>query len=320
MPKSCFSMEKIPAGVKRAFPNYLKILQGKQKPRFQIAKKSGLLDKKIKEARAILKSCELCERRCRVDRTRGQLGFCRASLKWRIFGAYSHMGEEAELVPSATLFMAGCSMACAYCQNAPVCVEPELGQPWTEQKGARWIERKLKEGCKNINFVGGEPTIYLYNILKCLKLCRADIPVVWNSNAYYTERTAKLLKGLIDIYLLDFRYFSERCARKLSSAPGYPEAAKRNFSAVDSELLVRVLVMPGHIKCDAKPILKWIRDNLGPWTRVNILGQYNPAWQAEGFPEINRLLKPEEYAGVISYAKRIGLRNIILQEQFLYEL
>jgi len=306
-------------GIKKAFPNYLRILGGKQRPRFQITKEKGILDKKIKQVKEILKSCELCERKCRVDRTKGKLGFCRASLKWKVFGAHTHMGEEDELIPSATLFMAGCTMRCVYCQNAPESINPELGEEWTEKQGAEWIEKKWEEGCKNVNFVGGEPTPYLYNILKCLKLCKADIPVVWNSNSYYSEKTAAILKDMIDIYLLDFRYFNDKCAIKLSSAPNYVETAKRNFleAAKDSELLIRILVIPNHIECDAKPILKWIKSNLGEWIRVNIMGQYYPTWQANKFPEINRRLTPKEYEGVIDYAKKIGLKNIIIQRQFL---
>lgn len=167
--------------------------------------------------------------------------------------------------------------------------------------------------------MGGEPTPYFYNILKCLKLCKANIPVVWNSNSYYSEKTAEILKGIVDIYLLDFRYFNDKCAIKLSATPNYVEIVKRNFllAKKDSELLVRILVLPNHIECDAKPILKWIKDNLGKWTRVNIMAQYYPTWQAEKFPEINRRLTAEEYKGVISYAKKIGLKNIIIQKRFL---
>ncbi|MBI5468994.1 MAG: radical SAM protein, partial [Deltaproteobacteria bacterium] len=211
------------AGAKKAFPEYLKILQGIKKPRFQASKATGALDRKIKEVEDILKCCELCTRRCGVNRLSGELGFCGVGIRPRIFGAHTHMGEEDELIPSATVFFAGCTMRCAYCQNAPGSVTPALGDEWTEEEVARWIEEEWKEGCRNVNFVGGEPTPYLYSILRSLKACKADIPVVWNSNSYYSEKTAEILKGVVDIYLLDFRYFDERCAVRLSSAPRYPE-------------------------------------------------------------------------------------------------
>jgi putative pyruvate formate lyase activating enzyme len=303
------------AGIGKAFANYLRILEGKQKPRFQIAKEKGDLAKKIKQAEKILQSCELCIRKCHINRIKGELGFCRAGIEWKIFGAHTHMGEETELIPSATIFMAGCTMRCVYCQNAPESVNPEMGEIWTEREGAEWIANKFNEGCKNVNFVGGEPTPYLYNILKCLNLCKANIPVIWNSNSYYSEKTTQILQDIVDIYLLDFRYFNEQCAIKLSSAPNYVATAKKNFleAKKDAELLVRLLVMPNHIECDAKPILKWIKDNLGAYTRVNIMGQYFPCWQADKFSDINRVLTREEYLSVIDYAKQIGLKNFMIQ-------
>jgi len=306
-------------GAEKVFPNYIKILQGGQKPRFQASKATGELDRKIKEVEEVLKCCELCTRRCGVNRLAGELGFCGVGIRPRIFGAHTHMGEEDELIPSATIFFAGCTMRCAYCQNAPDSITPGLGGEWTEEEVARWIEEEWKEGCRNVNFVGGEPTPYLYSILRSLRACRADIPVVWNSNSYYSEKTTEILKGVVDIYLLDFRYFDERCAVRLSSAPRYPEVAKRNFleAAGDSELLIRLLVIPEHTECDAKPILKWLRETLGPWPRLNIMGQYFPTWNADLFPEINRRLKREEYRDVVDYAREIGLTNFIVQEQYL---
>lgn len=301
--------------MKASFPNYRKILAGKQKPKFQLAKQTNLLDTKIKQVEQILKNCELCERKCRINRLQGKLGFCKVATDWHIFGAHTHMGEENELIPSATIFMAGCTMRCIYCQNAPESINPELGVKWSEQEGATWIERKFAEGCKNVNFVGGEPTPYLYNILKCLQLCKADIPVVWNSNAYYSEKTAEVLRDVVDIYLLDFRYFNDNCAKKLSATTNYVATAKRNFlmAKADSELLIRLLIIPNHIECDAKPILKWIAKNLGKSAKVNIMRQYHPAWHANRLSEIDRVLIAEEYESIVQYAIDLGLNNFITQ-------
>lgn len=294
--------------IRKTYPNYLNILSGKQKPRFQISKD---IDKKIKQVEKILENCELCSRKCHANRFK-ELGFCGVDLNWKIFGAHTHWGEENELIPSATLFMAGCNMRCAYCQNAPGSINPEYGEKWTEKQGAKWIDMMFNNGCKNVNFVGGEPTPYLYNILKCLKLVKANIPVVWNSNSYYSEKTAEILKDIVDIYLLDFRYFSDDCAIKYSNTPNYLENVKRNFltASKDSEMLIRVLVMPSHIKCCAKPILNWIRDNIGELARVNIMAQYYPTWNANEFPEMNRRLTSNEYNDVLEYAEDIGLKNL----------
>jgi len=275
--------------------------------------KVSLLDLKIFLAKKILEKCELCERKCKVNRIKGERGFCKAGLEWKIFGAHAHYGEEAELVPSGTIFQAACTMRCVYCQNAPESVSPELGETWEIEEVVNWIENSKKEGMRNINWVGGSPTCWLFNILSALKRVNVNIAQIWNSNSYYSEKTAKLLDGIIDVYLLDFRYFNEKCAVRLSSAPNYPEVAKRNhlLASKAGELLIRILVMPNHIECDAKPILKWIKENLGEWTRVNILSQYRPCWKAFEFEEISRPLSYREWLSVVEYAKKIGLKNLV---------
>jgi putative pyruvate formate lyase activating enzyme len=286
---------------------YSAILSGKRKPRFMTTD----LDDKIKQAERILNSCEFCERDCRVNRLEGKKGFCGVGKEWRIFGAHTHFGEEDVLIPSATLFCAGCTMRCVYCQNAPRSITPELGDVWSDKEVAGWVDRKYQEGCRNVNFVS--PDCYLWNILKALKLVKAEMPVVWNSNAYYSQNAAGLLKGVVDVYLLDFRYFSGKCAKRLSSAPNYPEVAKRNHltASRDAEVIIRVLVMPNHIECDAKPILKWIRDKLGSGVLVNILAQYRPCHNAHEYPDINRPLSLSEHEEVVEYARKIGLKNLV---------
>ncbi|MBW2988638.1 radical SAM protein, partial [Candidatus Woesearchaeota archaeon] len=248
-------------------------------------------------------------RKCRVNRVKEEVGYCRVGKKPRIFGAHPHLGEEQILVPSATIFFAGCTMRCVYCQNAPESLTPEHGRIWSEEEIARWIEKMEQNGCRNVNFVGGEPTPYLWNILKALNLTNAKLPVVWNSNAYYSEQTAELLKGLVDIYLLDFRYFNPKCAIELSDAPNYPDVAKRNILAAtkDSFLMVRLLVLPGHIECCAKPILRWLRKNIKRHFYLNIMDQYWPAYKASGYAKINRHLSPDEFREVTEFAKELGL-------------
>ena len=292
---------------------YEAILSGAEKPKYLQAKETGLLDEKLAEAERLMQACEFCERKCKVNRLADETGFCACAHKAKVFGAFAHFGEEPELVPSATIFFSGCTMRCIYCQNAPESITPALGSYWSELRIAEWIELMYKKGCKNVNFVGGDPTPCTHNILKALSYCNAPMPVVWNSNAYYSEKTARLLQGIVDVYLLDFRYFSNECAVKYSSAPNYVQAAKRNFllAAKDAELIVRVLVMPSHIECCAKPILKWLAENLGKDVRVNIMDQYWPAFNAHKFPEMDRRLYPEEFAHVMHYARKIGLKNIV---------
>ncbi len=301
--------ERIYAGLGR----YKRVLDGKERARFLLSRESGRLAGKIKEARRILGRCELCERKCGVNRTDGETSFCGVADEPRVFGAHAHFGEEPELVPSATLFFSGCTMRCVYCQNAPESTDYESGAVWDPERIADWIGQMADHGCRNVNFVGGDPTPNLPWILEALDKVDANIPVVWNSNSYYSEKTADLLKGVVDVYLLDFRYFNETCAVRLSSAPDYPAVAKRNFltAGKDAELLIRILVMPNHMKCDAKPVIGWVRENLGPGTRTNILAQYRPCWNAGKHRDIDTPLSFSDHEEAVSYAKSAGLENLV---------
>jgi len=141
----------------------------------------------------------------------------------------------------------------------------------------------------------------------------AALPTVWNSNSYYSQETADLLAGFVDVYLLDFKYGNNDCAKAISDAPGYWEACTRNHLIANKfgKLLIRVLVLPGHNDCCTEPILKWIADNLGPWTRVNLMFQYRPEWRATERTELSRKLNGREIKEALEMAKQAGLKNLV---------
>jgi putative pyruvate formate lyase activating enzyme len=140
-----------------------------------------------------------------------------------------------------------------------------------------------------------------------------NVPVVWNSNSYYSAETSKLLSGFVDVYLLDFKYGSGDCAKRISDAPNYWEVCTRNHleAKKNGELIIRVLVLPGHLECCTKPILSWIAENLGVETRVNLLFQYRPEWQAHEIPELRRRLSKDEMEKAVQLSNKAGLKNII---------
>ncbi len=314
---------------------YFSILEGKAKPKYLIAKRThaekprnledawkkhekalegksdgefSLLGLKSYISEKILESCIFCERRCKVDR-RKKLGFCRVGKDSFVSSAFVHLGEEAELVPSGTIFFSGCNFECCFCQNWEISQDPKGGYLWTPQMIAAWVSG-MRNGIRNVNFVGGEPTPNLHNILNSLLLLEADLPVVWNSNMYMSEESMRLLDGVVDLFLGDFKYGNDGCAERFSGAENYFEVVSRNhlLASKSSDLLIRHLLLPGHAECCSKPILKWIRKNLGPGTRVNIMDQYKPEYKAKG--EMGRTLRKEEYDEVVGYAKRIGLLNL----------
>jgi putative pyruvate formate lyase activating enzyme len=149
--------------------------------------------------------------------------------------------------------------------------------------------------------------------LEAMNQVKRPIATIWNSNSYYSSETAKLLAGFIDLYLLDFKYGNNHCSEEISDAPGYWEAATRNhlYAKKYGELIIRVLVLPGHNQCCTKPILQWIHDNLGPMTRVNLMFQYHPEWRARERTDLARRLTTQEIYEARAIAKEIGLKNIV---------
>jgi len=273
----------------------------------------SFLDLKIELAHRILTNCHFCERKCGFDRTKGREGYCKCGTGITVSNMFQHMGEEPELVPSGTVFTLGCTMRCKHCQNWTISQWLDEGEAYTPQNLAKAAEHLRISGCRNINLVGGEPTPWLAQWLETFRHVNINVPVVWNSNSYYSEETAKLLAGFADIYLLDFKYGTNECAERISDAPHYWEACTRShlYGKKYGELIVRVLVLPEHLDCCTKPTLNWIAQNLGPVTRTNVMFQYRPEWRAFEIEELKRRLTKEEMIKAVRFAKEAGLTNFI---------
>jgi len=189
----------------------------------------------------------------------------------------------------------------------------ETGRVYKPEELAREIEQLRKGGCRNANLVGGEPTPWLEQWLEAFKHVNVNIPIVWNSNTYYSPETARLLAGFADVYLLDFKYGPGDCAEKVSEAPEYWQVCTRNHLEAKKygELIIRVLVLPSHLECCTKPILEWIAENLGTETRVNVMFQYRPEWRAYEISELRRRLTRDEMEKAIKLGREVGLENFI---------
>ena len=275
--------------------------------------KKSYLDLKIEIASRILEGCHFCTRRCGFNRLNGELGNCKCGTQITVSTMFEHMGEEPELVPSGTIFTLGCTLRCLHCQNWTISQWYEKGDIFSPERLARSVEHLRKGGCRNVNLVGGEPTPWLQQWLETFKHVNVNVPVVWNSNSYYSEETAKLLAGFADVYLLDFKYGSNECAEMISNAPGYWEACTRNhlYGKKYGELIIRVLILPEHLECCAKNVLNWIAQNLGTWVRTNVMFQYRPEWRAHEILELRRRLTGRERERAIELAKEAGLTNFI---------
>jgi len=271
------------------------------------------LDLKIEIANKIAQSCHFCTRRCSVNRVKGERGYCNCGQEMTVSSIFEHMGEEPELVPSGTIFTMGCTMRCKHCQNYMISQWMEISEVYTAEELAKEVEELRINGCRNANLVGGEPTPWLPQWLETFKHVKVSVPVVWNSNSYYSPETAQLLAGFADVYLLDFKYGTGKCAEKISDAPGYWTVCTRNHSEAKEygELIIRMLVLPNHLECCTKPILDWIAKNLGTGTRVNTMFQYRPEWRAYEIPELRRRLTRDEMEQTVQLAKGAGLTNFI---------
>lgn len=258
----------------------------------------------IERAEAIFQKCHFCEHRCNVNRyeTAGVCGVRETSIASHFF----HYGEEQVLVPSYTIFFSGCNFSCVYCQNWDIS-QQKAGVRIPPEDMAAHIHRVCGRA-KNINWVGGEPTPHLLYILRVLSRCRTNIPQVWNSNMYCTEEIMDILAHVTDVYLTDFKYGNDACARKLSGVTRYWEVVTRNHEIAyrEGELIIRHLVLPGHVACCSKPVIDWIASHV-PEAAVNIMDQYYPAYRAENHEELRRGITPDEYREVISHARERGL-------------
>jgi putative pyruvate formate lyase activating enzyme len=268
----------------------------------------SLLDLKIELADRLFRACCFCEHRCKVDR-RKTAGICGVQ-ESHVALEFLHYGEEPVLVPSHTIFFSGCTFHCVFCQNWDISQIP-CGTIIAPKQLALTIQQRKKEGSRNVNWVGGDPTSNLLYILKVLQQLDSNIAQVWNSNMYCSEETMKLLQGLIDIYLTDFKYGNNDCAKRLSNVDEYISVVKRNHMVAyqHSELIIRHLVLPNHIECCSKPIIQYIAENL-PNAVMNIMAQYRPEYIAYEYKEISRPVLHEEVLQVKEYADNLGIHQI----------
>jgi len=305
------------------FPKLLRKLDGDQITLDELpAHKKSFLELKEEIAWRILRNCHFCERRCGIDRSKGEIGVCRVGQETIVSSAFLHTGEESVLVPSGTIFFAGCTFKCAFCQNYDISQEWKTkNQPSmtagvvTDAKRLSLLEEQLwKEGAKNINFVGGDPTPNLHTIIASLKYLQANITLLWNSNNYQSLEATKLLLELMDFWLPDFKFWENDFAKKISGVDNYREIVSRNiklaYEAGSGEVLVRHLLMPGRVEADTIPILEWCAKEI-PNAMVNLMDQYHPDYliirQPDKYHALNRRILPEEWKRATKKADELGI-------------
>lgn len=285
-------------------------LQRFEKPEF------SFLDLKCELANRILRKCMFCEWRCKIDRVEGERrGACHLDSTVRVATFFLHHGEEPPLVDrhgSGTIFFTSCTFRCVFCQNWDISQDPDAGAHVSAGNLSLIIKSLRSEGAANINFVGGEPTPNLHVILEALNLTSVNVPILWNSNMYLTPEAMQILADVVDIWLPDFKWGNDRCAVKYSRIIRYFEVVSRNHAMAheNGDMIIRHLVMPGHVECCTKPILDWIAENC-PRALVNVMAQYRPEHlvlrEPGKYAEIARRPAIQEIREARDYADQLGL-------------
>jgi putative pyruvate formate lyase activating enzyme len=292
----------------------------------------GVLQAKIDAAYEVLSLCTLCPRNCRVDRHRGKLGVCRTGDRPVVSSYAPHFGEEDPLVGihgSGTIFFTHCNLYCIFCQNYEISHGGEGEEVRVADLAAMMLILQ-KRGCHNINFV--TPSHQVYQILAALPAAIAgglNVPLVYNTGGYDALLTLRLLNGVVDIYMPDFKFWDSQVAKDLCQAEDYPAIARQAVKEMHRQvgdlvmdesgvarrgLLVRHLVLPDHL-AGTREIMGFLAREVSPLTYVNVMGQYRPCGRAGEHPSLGRFLTGSEYEEAQDLAREAGLTRLDHREK-----
>lgn len=284
-----------------------------------------------------LKSCELCPRRCKVNRV-DSVGRCRQGKNIRIALSSLHhfeepcisgySKEEGKNSGSGTIFFSGCNLNCVFCQNYEIS-SLNKGKEISIEELSSIMLKLQNEGANNINLVTA--FAYVPHTIEAIKIARTkglNIPIVYNSSGYESINTIKLLEGYVDVYLPDMKYYFPELAKELSNCEDYFEVASSaikemykqvgNIEIDDNGLIkkgvvIRHLILPNHI-FNSKKVLKWIKETFDDKVLTSVMAQYFPTFKAIESEDVNRKINKEEYDEIVNYMDKIGLSNGFIQD------
>lgn len=296
------------------FPSYLNL-------------KISEIKRRAKKAFFMMESCHICPQNCKVNRLQDERGFCHLGKNAMVSSFNPHFGEEKCLVGrygSGTVFFTWCNSRCVYCQNYEIS-QLGIGREVFKEELAEIMLKLQSYGCHNINLV--TPTPQVPQILSALVLAikrGLKIPLVYNTGGYDSVETLKLLDGIVDIYMPDFKYSDGRIAEKYSSTPKYPQIVKEAIKEMHRQvgdliidkdgiakrgLLVRHLVLPEDI-AGTKEVMEFLAKEISKDTFVNVMDQYRPCFKAKDYPPLDRRITYQEYQRARKLAKEAGLKRI----------
>jgi putative pyruvate formate lyase activating enzyme len=287
----------------------------------------GLLQKKIQAAYKILNSCTLCPRQCRVNRISGETGICKTAKQAWVSSYNPHFGEEAPLVGthgSGTIFFTHCNLMCLFCQNFDISHEG-YGQEVSDKQLAAMMVALQQQGCHNINFV--TPSHVVPQILSALEIAiqqGLSVPLVYNSGGYDLPATLRLLEGVFDIYMPDFKFWDAEVAETACQAKDYPQIARHALREMHRQvgdlkidengiaqkgLLIRHLVLPGGL-AGTREIMRFIAREISTNSYVNIMSQYRPCGRAAEIKGLSSLLSKVDFQTALREAAAEGITRL----------
>lgn len=292
---------------------------------------------RVPRARARLADCRLCAHDCGVNRLAGETGLCRAGAAARFFSAQVEVADELELIPTFAIALSGCDLRCDFCITGASSWNPRAGAGFTAAALAAQARAALRQGARTIMVLGGEPTIHLPGVLELVSLLPDTARLVWKTNAHGSAQARELLAGLFDVWLADFKFGNDACALRLAKVPNYcrvvqenlrwfagterrspnrhaaavnpSEPAGRETGAPSGELIVRHLLMPGHVECCWRPIAAWLAETL-PGVKVNLRSGFWPAWHAARHAELRQTVSKAESDRALAVAQAFRLHLI----------
>lgn len=276
-------------------------------------------------------NCLLCPRKCGINRSTGQTGVCGVSSEIKVARAALHYWEEPCISGkrgSGAVFFSGCSLHCVFCQNREIS-DGKAGKLISKERLSDIFMELADKGANNINLV--TPGQYIPDIVWAVNDAKSrgmKLPIIYNTSGYENVTELKLLEGIVDVYLPDFKYMDSALSAKYSRAKDYPSVAKQAISEmvrqqpkvviddatglIQKGVIVRQLLLPGHVN-DAKAILKYLHDTYQDSIYISMMSQFTPI-ALKDYPEINRTVTRREYERLIDYAIKIGITNAFIQE------
>lgn len=276
-------------------------------------------------------NCLLCPRKCGINRSTGQTGVCGVSSEIKVARAALHYWEEPCISGkrgSGAVFFSGCSLHCVFCQNREIS-DGKAGKVISKERLSDIFMELADKGANNINLV--TPGQYIPDIVWAVNDAKSrgmKLPIIYNTSGYENVTELKLLEGIVDVYLPDFKYMDSTLSARYSRAKDYPSVAKQALSEmvrqqpdvviddatglIQKGVIVRQLLLPGHVN-DAKAVLKYLYDTYHDHVYISMMSQFTPI-ALNDYPEINRTVTRREYERLVDYAIKIGITNAFIQE------